>query len=87
MMNLDPRLTREAQGARRRLGLTVGLGAAAGLATVLQARVLSRTVSQVFLEGQTLASVRLLLGGLLLIALGLLHVGWWRLVGKERAAA
>jgi BASS family bile acid:Na+ symporter len=25
--------------------------------------------------------------GLLLIALGLLHVGWWRLVGKERAAA
>ena len=52
MMNLDPRLMREAQRARRWLGLTVGLGAAAGLATALQARVLSRTVSQVFLEGQ-----------------------------------
>lgn len=86
MMNLDPRLTREAQRARRWLGLTVGLGAAAGLATVLQARVLSRAVSRVFLEGQTLASVGLLLGALLLIALARAGLTWASEATGNRAA-
>lgn len=67
-MNLDSRLLGEARVVRRWLAWTVGLGWTAGIMVVLQARVLSRVVSQVFLQGQSLSDVGILLAALLLIA-------------------
>lgn len=71
-LNLDKRLLRQAHLTRGALLLTVLLGFAAGVLTVLQARFVSLTVAGVFLDGHSLAQVsgllRLLLGVILLRA-------------------
>lgn len=85
-MNLDPRLLREARTVRRWLALTVGLGWAAGLMVVLQARVLSRVVNLVFLEGQSLSGVGTLLAALLFIAVARAGLTWATDVTANRAA-
>src|SRR5512136_2744205 len=85
-MNLDPRLGREARAVRRPLAWTVGLGWAAGIMVVLQARLLSRVVSQVFLEGQSLGGVGSLLAPLLLIAIARAGLTWAGEVTANRVA-
>jgi len=77
-MNLDSRLWQEARAVRGWLGWTIGLGWAAGVMIVLQARLLSRIVSQVFLEGQSWSGVGTFLAAWLLIAVtraGLIAAG------------
>jgi thiol reductant ABC exporter CydD subunit len=85
-MNLDPRLLREARTVRRWLALTVGLGWAAGIATVLWARVLSRIISQVFLQGRTLGDVSSLIIALLVIAVARAGAMWASEVTANRVA-
>jgi ATP-binding cassette subfamily C protein CydD len=85
-MNLDPRLLREARTARLWLALTVGLGVLGGITTVLQARTLSRVVSQVFLGGQSLGGVGTLLAALLVIAVARAGLIWASEVTANRAA-
>ena len=72
-MNLDRRLLRLARSVRAGLALTVGLGLAGGALLVVQARVLSRAISDVFLGGRTLDDVTPLL--LALAGIGLLRAG------------
>ncbi len=79
----DTRLLRSAARARLPLALTVGLGFAGGILTVLQARFLSQAVAQVFLSGATLQVLRPGLIALLLLAFGRAGVLW----GGESAAA
>jgi ATP-binding cassette subfamily C protein CydD len=86
MMNLDPRLLREARATRFALALTVGLGLAAGIATVLWARTLSRTVSLVFIEGQSLSGVGSLLVALLAFAVLRAGLTWGSEVAANRVA-
>jgi ATP-binding cassette, subfamily C, bacterial CydD len=85
-MKLDSRLLYQARTARTSLILTVGLGLLAGISIVGQARLLSRVVSGVFLEGQTLSQVRWLL--LALLALSLVRAGlvWGSEIAANRAA-
>ncbi|MEW5867991.1 MAG: thiol reductant ABC exporter subunit CydD [Chloroflexota bacterium] len=64
-VRLDKRLFHQARNSRLALALTIGLGFAGGLVTVLQAALLSRVVGRVFLNGQTLQQVGSLLGVLL----------------------
>jgi len=64
-MKFDVRILRLAGSIRLALGLIVALGFAGGIFGVWQARWLSRVVALVFLEGQTFASIRTLLTGLL----------------------
>jgi thiol reductant ABC exporter CydD subunit len=85
-MNLDPRLLTEARTVRRWLALTVGLGWAAGILVVLQARALSRVVSQVFLAGQSLSGVGSLLAALLLVAIARAGLMWAGEVTANRVA-
>ena len=85
-MNLDPQLLREARTVRHHLAITVGLGWAAGLMVVLQARVLSRVVNLVFLEGQALSGVGTLLAALLFIAVARAGLTWATDVTANRAA-
>lgn len=85
-MNLDPRLLNEAHAVRRWLAWTVGLGWAAGALVVLQAFVLSRVVSQVFLHGQTLGGAASWLAAFLLIALARAALVWAGEVTANRAA-
>lgn len=61
-MKLDRRLISLAKSARLVLGASILFGFAAGILIVLQARQLSRVISQVFLFGQDLGGVR---GGIL----------------------
>lgn len=56
-MNVDARLLRQAKSKRWLLYLTIGLGFAAGIVTVLQARVISQIVAGVYLEGLDLRQV------------------------------
>jgi len=85
-MNLDPHLLRAARTARRWLALTVGLGWTAGIATALWARVLSRIISQVFLQGRTLSDVSSLLMALLFIAVVRAGAMWASEVTANRVA-
>ncbi len=85
-MNLDPRLVRAARTVRRALALTVGLGWGAGIMVVLQARILSRVVSQVLLEDQSLSGVGPLLIALLIIAMARAGLTWASEVTANRAA-
>ncbi len=81
-MKLDRRLLREAWAERAGLALTVGLGLLAGIVVVVQARLLSRTISQAFLAGSTLRQVQPLLIGLLILAAVRAGLTW----GSELAA-
>ena len=85
-MNLDPHLLRAARTVRRWLALTVGLGWAAGIATALWARVLSRIISQVFLQRRTLGDVNSLLMALLFIAVVRAGAMWASEVTANRVA-
>jgi len=60
-MNLEPNLISQARKNWGALALTVALGLAGGILVILQASLLSRTISRVFLEGQGLAAVSPLL--------------------------
>ena len=73
---LSPRLLREAATERPRFIAAIALGLLGGVLTVLQARALSRSVTAVFLGGQTLADVRLLLVGLLALAVARAAAVW-----------
>ena len=64
-MNLDQRLLRLVRESRVALVVTIGLGFAAGIFTVLQAGALSRVIARVFLGGESLAEVSSLLLSLL----------------------
>lgn len=56
-MNLDRRLLKQARLANAAFIITIAAGFLAGIAAILQARQLSRIISQVFLGGQQLAGV------------------------------
>jgi ATP-binding cassette subfamily C protein CydD len=64
-MNLDQRLLRLARESRSTLALTIGLGLAAGVFTVVQAGLFSQVVDQVYLGGSSLPDVSFLLAALL----------------------
>ena len=68
------------------LALTVALSWAAGSLVVLQALVLSRIVSQVFLEGQSLSGVGMLLAALLVVAVTRAGLIWASEVTANRTA-
>ncbi len=68
-MNLDKRLLDQLRSVRGQLAAAISLGLLAGVLLVGQAYLLSRIVSRVFLDGQTLQDVRFLLAGLLVIAI------------------
>jgi ATP-binding cassette subfamily C protein CydD len=85
-MKLDRRLLGQAQAARRDLALTIGLGTLAGVVVVGQAWLLSRVVSGVFLEGQSLAQVGALLFALLVLSLVRAALAWGSEVTAHRVA-
>ncbi len=85
-MNLDQRLLRLARSARTWLLLTVALGALGGALLVLQARLLSRIIADVFLRGSTLAAVGLPLAALATLALLRAGLTWAGTVAAGRAA-
>jgi ATP-binding cassette subfamily C protein CydCD len=68
-MNLDQRLLRLARRGRVLLFLTIGLGLAAGVVTVLQAAYLSQVINQVFLNNAGIDQVERLLWALLAVIL------------------
>jgi len=82
-MNIDKRLLRQARKSQFKLLLTIGLGFAAGILTVLQAGYLSRIINAVFLNRQTLAGVNSLLALLLGVILLRTLLAW----GSELAAS
>ncbi|NLC55839.1 MAG: thiol reductant ABC exporter subunit CydD [Armatimonadetes bacterium] len=86
-MHLDRRLVREAAGAKRHLALAIGAGLLGGLLAVLQARLLSRCIALVFLQGQTLAGVDLLLALLLGVILARAGLAWYGEVAAFSVAA
>ena len=75
-MRLDRRLLRCALSAHLDLLLAVALGVLAGVVVVVQARLLSRVVSQVFLARSTLEQVALPLVGLVICALARAGLVW-----------
>jgi thiol reductant ABC exporter CydD subunit len=85
-MKLDRRLLRRAHAVRGPLLLAVALGAAGGIVMVVQAYLLSRVVSRVFLDGQVLGGVLSLLAAFL--GLSLLRAGlvWLAEAAADRVA-
>jgi ATP-binding cassette subfamily C protein CydD len=81
-LKLDKRLLRQARPVRVALALAIGMGLLGGMAIVGQARLLSQVVSQVFLGGDTLAGVRVLLLAFLALSLVRAALTW----GGEVAA-
>jgi ATP-binding cassette subfamily C protein CydD len=81
-MKLDKRLLHQAGPARLALAVAVGVGLLGGMAIVGQARLLSQVVSQVFMEGDTLAGVGSLLLAFLVLSLARAVLTW----GGELAA-
>ncbi len=86
-MNLGKRLLREARAARFYLAATVGMGLLIGVATVGQAFLLSRVVTQVFLGGKSLPEVTNLLLVLLAIIVSRAALAGLREITSYRAAA
>lgn len=82
-MKLDRRLLQLVRSSRFGLFLTVTLGIGAGLLTILQARWLSRVISGVFLENQTLRES----SPYLVLILGLMLMRAMASWGSEVAAA
>jgi ATP-binding cassette subfamily C protein CydD len=81
-MKVDKRLLYQARTAGLGLSLTVGLGLLTGIAVVVQARLLSRVVSDVFLQARTLRQVQPQLLAFLVVSLARALVAW----GSECAA-
>ncbi len=86
-MHLDPRLLRETRSHRPALLLTIGLGLAGGLLTVLQARGLSQAIDRVFLKGQALPDIIGLLALLLVVIFLRAGIAWGEEVVAHQAAA
>jgi ATP-binding cassette subfamily C protein CydD len=82
----DKRLLHQAQAARLALALTVSMGLLVGVVIVMQARLLSRLVSQVFLAGYALDQVSWLLLALLILALVRAALTWGGEVAANRVA-
>lgn len=85
-MNLDKRLLNLVRQSRVLLGLTIALGIAAGVLTVLQAQVLSRVIRQVFLDGLLLSQVDLALYWLLGIIFARAALAWMSEVSASAIA-
>jgi ATP-binding cassette subfamily C protein CydD len=85
-MKLDRRLLGQVRAARRDLALTIGLGTLAGAVVVGQAWLLSRVVSGVFLDGQSLGQVGPLLFALLALSLVRAALAWGSEVTAHRVA-
>jgi ATP-binding cassette subfamily C protein CydD len=81
-IKIDRRLLRQARAARLALAVAVGLGLLGGVAIVVQARLLSQGVGQVFLAGDTLGGVGALLLAFLVLSLARAGLTW----GGEVAA-
>jgi ATP-binding cassette subfamily C protein CydD len=81
-VKLDRRLLHQAWAARFALLLTVGLGFLGGMAIILQARILSDVVSQVFLAAGTLETVASQLLAFLFLSLLRAGLAW----GAEMSA-
>lgn len=79
---IDKRLWQETATSRNSFVLTIGLSILVGILTIAQAYFLSQIIGRVFLDGESLAEVRSLLGALLLVILG--RAGF---VGLERVTA
>ena len=85
-MKPDKRLLRQVGSARLPLALTVGLGLVGGVAIVGQARILSRLVNQVFLDGHTLNQVRTWLLAFVILSLARAGLAWGSEVAAGRLA-
>jgi ATP-binding cassette subfamily C protein CydD len=79
-------LLRQAQAARLALALAVGLGLLGGITIVGQARLLSRVVSQVFLSGESLRQVAVLLLAFLALSLVRAGLAWSSEVAADAVA-
>lgn len=86
-MNLDKRLLRLALESRLALATTLVLGLAAGVLTVVQARLLSRVVAAGFLEAAGWPLLAPWMGTLMLIILGRAAIAWGSEVAGHAAAA
>ena len=86
-MNLDKRLLRLAFDSRLNLLLTIGFGVAGGVASVLQAYLLSAAIDRVFLKGQGLSAIQGLLTGLLAVMVTRAGLGWASEVSANAIAA
>ncbi|HHV65424.1 MAG TPA: thiol reductant ABC exporter subunit CydD [Peptococcaceae bacterium] len=84
---LDKRLLQEARRTRCFLWLTIILGLFSACFIVLQAGLLARIINRVFLEGQGLAEVKIMLGLLLAVFLGRAVVTWLSEVFSHKTAA
>jgi ATP-binding cassette subfamily C protein CydCD len=82
-MNFDRRLLRQAVQSRLALSLTILMGFAAGVLTVLQAGLLSRVIAQVFLDERSFEEVT----GLLVFLLGVIVLRSGAIWGGEFAAS
>ncbi len=85
-MRLDPRLLQETGSRRLALILTISLGLAGGVLTVLQARGLSQAIDQVFLKGETLPGITGLLFFLVIIILLRAGTAWGEAVAAQAVA-
>jgi ATP-binding cassette subfamily C protein CydD len=81
-LKLDRRLIHQARAVRLALAATVALGLLGGITIAGQAWLLSRAVSQVFIEGDTLRQVAPFLLALLVLSLVRAGLAW----GGERSA-
>jgi thiol reductant ABC exporter CydD subunit len=86
-MRLDSRLLHETRSSRPALILTLSLGLAGGLFTVLQARGLSKAIDAIFLKRATLADIYPLLGFLLVVILLRAGAAWGGEVTAHAVAA
>ena len=72
----NPRLLKLTRSSRPWLILTIGLGFASGVFTLLQARSMSRIISRVFLDAMSLADVRGLLSAALIFFTARAILAW-----------
>jgi thiol reductant ABC exporter CydD subunit len=85
-IKLDRRLLGRADAVRGPLVLAIALGAAGGVVIVVQAYLLSLVVSQVFLDGQALASILSLLAAFLVLSLLRVGLTWVAEAAVDRVA-
>ena len=85
-MNLDRRLISLARDSRTALIITILAGFLGGLLTIAQARALSLTINNVFINGETLQDVANLLRALLFIIAGRSLLTWISEVSAKAVA-
>jgi ATP-binding cassette, subfamily C, bacterial CydCD len=86
-MNLDKRLLRLALDSRLNLFLTIGFGLAGGVASVMQAYLLSKTIDRAFLKGQGVNGLQSLLAALLVIIVLRAGLAWASEISANAIAA